>query len=65
MKTDNLKTHKKNKKRHKTGKTKDQTRKIARTTWRSRKNNEHKFENLKENKNMQLTPNLKYETKLK
>ena len=62
----NSKMHKKNKKKHKTRKFKDQTKKIIKNNLKIMKNIMHEFSKiLRKLKRMQLTPNLKIDTRLK
>ena len=64
--TMNAKMHMKNKKRHKTRKYEDQTRRLVKNNLKIMKNAMHEFSK-KCNKeiNMQLTPNLKFDSRLK
>ena len=55
--------HQENKERHKTRKTKDQTRKIIKNNLKIKEEHMMNFQKLKI-KSMQLTPNLKFDTRL-
>ena len=63
--TNNLKMHMKNKKRHKTRKYEDQTRRLVKNNLKIMKNTCISFQKMHKFLNMQLTPNLKVDSRLK